>query len=46
MAREADLFAEVWNGVSICIAKGQRENRGSKGLSKVKPTRSGKKPEI
>ena len=40
MAREADLFAEVRNGVSSCVAKGHRENRDSKGFGKVESRRS------
>ena len=46
MARETDLFAEARGGVSSYVAKGQRENKDSKGLSKVEPSRSGNKPEI
>ena len=46
MAREANLFAELWSGVSNCIVKGQHQNRDSKGFSKVKPSKSGNKPEI
>ena len=46
MAREADLFAEARGGVSSCVAKGQPENRDSKGFSKVEPSRSDNKPEI
>ena len=47
MAREADLFAEAHGAAYlVCVAKRQRENRDSKGLSKVEPSRSGNKPEI
>ena len=46
MAREAGLFAEARGDVSICVAKGQRENKDNKSTHKNEPSRPGNKPEI
>ena len=40
MAREADFFAGARGGISSCVAEGLRQNKESKGFSKVEPSRA------